>query len=488
MILLPKFRRLILQDRILSILLVIAALIQGGIYLAVFPPWQAPDETSHFQAVEMWVRLGHFADWKDYGATPLSDEFVNSLQEHKFWQRREVSQPASEILTSRPTFRDLPEIGTPINAENYPRLYYSILTVFYRLAPQNITAQFYTLRATSVFLLAAIIFMSWQISRQLFPDDRLLAISVPVALIFLPMHISINSAITTDVLAEFFCTAVFTILIFGFKGKFSKIQIALVVLLLIGGISTKRTTLFMIPLVAGALIFYWLRRSDWSPLLKWGVVGTTVGLGGISIGLLTLLPFYLAVNVPQALDWLPGTFFFNLFGIGNNSNRFPFFSGENLELFRHSMWIANITFWGAFGWANVWLDITVLQMLQRVVYLIIIGVIIFVVRSLLGIGRKVNDFEPWQRDTLVVFFMAVVLVLIMVFTPPIIWQDEEFGPHARYTFPAIVPIIIYFLLGIRQLTPDFYGLKRYSPIIVCVFLFLLNLISLTIYIIPFYYG
>jgi 4-amino-4-deoxy-L-arabinose transferase-like glycosyltransferase len=436
----------------------------------------------------MWVRLGRFANWEDYGAIPLSDEFVSSLQEYQFWRWRRISPPASELVVSQPTFRDLPGISAPVNSENYPPLYYWILSFFYRFVPSDIVAKLYVLRLTSVFLLTAIILMSWQISRNLFSYDRVMAISVPVALVFLPMHISINSAITTDVLAEFICTVIFAVLMFGFKNKFSSIHVGLIIFLLIVGIYTKRTVFFMVPLVAGAWVFYLMKRSNWSSLLKWSLIGTTVVLVGIGIALLTLLPRYLYINMPQALALLPHTLSFTLFpSNGILSDPFTLFSLNNIALYRHSTWIANATFWGAFGWANVWIDVTLLQILQKAVYLAAIGSIVFVIKNLLGTGRKTSNLEFWQRDVLIVFFMAVILVLIMAFAPVVIWQDKGFGPHARYIFPAIVPIVIYLFLGIRQLTPNFYGLKRYLPVIFCTFIFLLNLLSLTIYIIPYYY-
>jgi 4-amino-4-deoxy-L-arabinose transferase-like glycosyltransferase len=477
------------RDQIIAVLLVIAALIQGGIYLAIFPPWQAPDETSHFQAVEMLVRLGRFANWEDYGAIPLSDEFVSSLQEHQFWQWRRISPPAPELLASRPTFRDLPGISAPVNSENYPPLYYWILSFFYRFAPSNIVTKLYILRLTSVFLLAAIIFMSWQISKNLFPDDKLLALSVPVVLLFFPMHIHINSAITTDVLAEFICTAIFLVLVLGFKDKFSGVHVGIIIFLLLTGIYTKRTTLFMIPLVAGVLMIYLMRLTNWSSRLKWSLIGTAVILVGMGIALLTLLPTRFYVNMPQVLDLLPSTFSFILFPAnGVSLDPLALFSSNKVELYRHSIWIANATFWGAFGWANVSIDITLLQILQKVVYLAAIGSTVFVVKNFFGIRRRANSIESWRRNVLIVFLMAIILVLLVAFAPVVIWQDETYRPQARYIFPAIVPISIYFLLGIRQLTPNFYNIRRWVPVLVCLFFFLLNTFALTGYIIPYYYG
>ncbi|MEW5958587.1 MAG: hypothetical protein AB1801_12725, partial [Chloroflexota bacterium] len=252
--------KIFLSDRFIAALLVLAALIQGSIFAAVFPPWQAPDETAHFQAVEMLVRLGRFAGWHDYGAIPLNREFVASLQEHRFWQRRRIPPPSAQILASQPAFRDLAGLSAPVNAENYPPLYYWILSFFYRLAPPLIEAKLYILRATSVVLLAAIVFMAWQTSKPLFAGDRLMAVSIPLMLIFLPMHIHINSAITTDVLAEFICTALFAVLMVGFKDGFSRVRLGLIILLLMAGVYTKRTTFFTMPVAAGALVLYYARR------------------------------------------------------------------------------------------------------------------------------------------------------------------------------------------------------------------------------------
>ena len=257
---LTDFRKRIAFHRIVPILLIITAIIQGGIYLGVFPPWQAPDEPIHFLAVEMLVKLDKWADEEDYRATPLSSQFVSSLQQYKFWYYRRTTPPPPQFLVSKLVVRDL--FGAAINSENYPPLYYLILSVFYRLAPDNIITKLYILRAISVLLLAVVIFMNWQISNCLFPQDKILAVSVPVMLLFLPMHIHINSVVSADILAELFSTAIFLTVILGFKHKFSITSLALVIFLLIGSIYTKRTTLFMIPAVVAALMLYFLRRNS----------------------------------------------------------------------------------------------------------------------------------------------------------------------------------------------------------------------------------
>ena len=67
------------------LLLLAISLVQGFIYSALIPPWQAPDEPRHFEYVRLLYEKRRLVGWGD--VTPsVEQEIIASMDRHDFWR------------------------------------------------------------------------------------------------------------------------------------------------------------------------------------------------------------------------------------------------------------------------------------------------------------------------------------------------------------------------------------------------------------------
>ncbi|MDP2744483.1 MAG: hypothetical protein Q8P00_05395, partial [Dehalococcoidia bacterium] len=66
------------------------ALLRGVLYGVVVPPWQHPDEPTHFEHARIIAETGGLPA-ADYVSLPIRREIVASMVNHAFW--RGIPQP-----------------------------------------------------------------------------------------------------------------------------------------------------------------------------------------------------------------------------------------------------------------------------------------------------------------------------------------------------------------------------------------------------------
>jgi hypothetical protein len=129
-----------------------------------------------------------------------------------------------------------------------------------------------------------------------------------------------------------------------------------------------------------------------------------------------------------------------------------YITSSALIFYIKSLNFAVVSFGGLFGWSNIHIPWTWVRLMAGVLLLLVGGIVIFVLKNLIGVGKRSN-LTPFQRDIMVIFLLAIVFCLIGVTAPIIVTQSPSWGIHSRYYFPAIIPIALYLFLGARQLVP-----------------------------------
>lgn len=437
-------------------LLIALALIRGLIYISIVPPWLAPDEPAHFEAIRLLGQEGLLPTIDVYRTTPMHPEMAAGFENFRIWQISRLPPPQADNSSPhnsepRPFVYYYPptSTGSIILAEGYPLLYHRLLAPLSGLLSSlSIVQQLYLLRLTSLLFTIVTVAAGWFLVRIIFPANPAYALGSTSFLVFLPMHIHVNTSVNVDVLATLLASLFLLMLVrIFFEEGASTGKLLMATGLLLMGILTKPTTLFLIPTVIVAAIVYLTRRLGWSSKLIFpGLMLFTLisFVGGVL--------FFQVANGGRLTAWSSMS--------TDPLSRLPdYFSREALAVYLYTIRWGFLSFWGQFGWANLPLPGPWVWILWRICGIIAIGVAIFILKHVLSFVGNNNRLQPIQKDVLLVLFFSLVFALMQLYTPIIATQTAEWGPPSRYLFPALLPLGLYLFLGFQQLVPArFYRL------------------------------
>jgi len=447
------------QRKTLALLLALS-ITRGVLYSAVTPPWQAPDEPDHFQYAAFLVHYHRFPTRQDVATEEwLQTQVHASMQEFGFWARRAhtLAPPALEEEYRAAT--------------GHPPLYYLLSALL--LAPLShcdLIIQLHALRLGSVLLGTLTVLVAYLTAQALFPEDVSWQLAVPIFVAFLPMHTFITSSVNNDSLAELLASLVIYSLLRILKGDLSWRRVVSIACLLASGLLTKRTTAFAIPLAALTILLYCLRAKPPKLALTskpsrcplrwlrqrpvWLLIASAIGLG---LWTLTRVPFYYFHLLLQPQRYAPAA----------------------LRAYALFFALTFASFWANFGWMNVPLDLGWYAALAVFSLLALGGLGLFTVR----VVRGIETLETWQRRAWLMLLLAVVFIFAQTFGLMIV---RGIPPQGRYLFPALIPLAVFFTLGLREWVPARH--RSLFPLALVLGLFVLDSVSLCCYIIPHFYG
>jgi len=317
------------------------------------------------------------------------------------------------------------------------------------------------------------VLVAYLTAQALFPEDASWQLAVPAFVAFLPMHAFITSSVNNDSLAELLASLVIYSLLRILKGGLSWRRVVSVACLLASGLLTKRTTTFAIPLAALTILLYCLRTK--SPKLAptgevlhcplrwlgqrcvWLLIVSAIGLG------LWTLTFNSQFSIHR-------------FHLLLEPQRYAPAALRTYALF---FLLAFASFWANFGWMNVPLDLGWYTALAVFSLLALCGLGFFAVR----VVRGTETLETWHRRALLMLLLAVVLIFAQTFGLMIVQGMPQQG---RYLFPALIPLAVFFTLGLREWVPARH--RSILPLTLVLGMFVLDSVSLCCYIIPHFYG
>lgn len=456
---------------------------RGVLYSAVTPPWQAPDEPDHFQYVAFLVYYHRFPtelapQGGGYGGLVSSAErclstvllFLHQVGEQvagsvcRAGKVEPRGHPSSSpgFAAQAPTEQDVAADGwlqaqvyasmqefdfwarrahspAPPTLEKeyraavgHPPLYYLLgallLTPFTHC---NLVTQLHILRLMSASLGALTVLVAYLTARTLFPEDVSWQLAVPAFVAFLPMHTFITSSVNNDSLAELLASLVIYTLVKILRTGLSRQRAMSVACLLLLGVLTKRTTTFAIPLAALTVTL---------PHLIASAVGLSLWISALRLSSPALHP-----PPSIALSFL----------------------------------LTFASFWANFGWMNVPLDLGWYAALAIVSLLAFCGLGLFALR----VAKEATPLEAGQRRALLTLLLAVVLIFAQTFGLIIVRGIHQQG---RYLFPALIPLAVFFTLGLREWLPLRH--HRLLPLTLVLGMFVLDSVSLYCYILPHFYG
>lgn len=432
-------------------------LIRGLIYLAIFPPWVAPDEPAHFEAVRIIGQEGQIPSQAYYQSTPVNSELSRSFQTFRMWELLERASPTQFLRNedlAELSFIDYPYPGKLIYADSYPILPHLLLSPISKaIAAFDIATELYVLRFVSIILAVGVTIIAWLITRRVFPEQPQFWLAIPAFVVFLPMHTHIFASVNTDIFAILLTSALLLALVSFFDRGVSILKVVLVIVIIFLAFLTKRTVVFT-PLWAGLIaILYFGQRRQW-PLKRIAMIGLlVVTLMGLGLG-------WIIANSDLLADSMITLFNMN---IGKDISlawlaKHHLSLGEIVVIYIKSGLFAFITFWGDFGGANINIPWPWAWGLMMVCGVIIFGAFVYLIKFF-----RAGHSYHYQRCVFIVFLTGIGLSLLNTFFP-VLMAGPSWGPPARYFFPVIIPIATFFFLGAWQLFPAGYRQTYLLPI------------------------
>ncbi len=442
----PRFPRGALET--VAAVVILWVIVLGGLALAAgyaigVTPWNAPDEPAHYNYVKYVATTGQLPELKqgDWNA-PL----LERLKSAKF--------PPSESVDA-------------IRYENWqPPLFYVLASPVY-----NATARFpleqrvEALRLLSVALSGITVILVFLAVRRIFPGELPLQLAVAGFVAFLPMRSAIAGSINNDALAEMLATLVLLQLLEMVYAGLGPGRAILLGLTLGAVLLTKATIYPFVALALGAAALSLLARSKGT--------GTRWRLLGIAVGVVLLVAGWWFVRnamVYGGLDVL-GAFRHEQVVVGQP--RLERLDAAALSYLGTTLFKS---FWGQFGWMGVLIDERLYFILGIVSGVAAFGLALFLWRMLFGKG----GLTPQQRASLALMGATVAAVLA-----ELVYYNLTFvQAQGRYLFPAILPIALFFMLGLRELMAMVHAKLLLTASVAG--LALLDFICLTRYVIPYF--
>lgn len=424
---------------ILAIIVAAGVAFSSG-YAWGVPPWNAPDEPAHYNYIRHIATTGQLPELKlgDWDA-PL----LERLKSSKFPRSESVDSIAYE--------------------SHQPPLFYLIATPIYSAtALSPLIERVDALRMLSVALAAATVVLGFLAVRAIFPEDLPLQLSVAGFVAFLPMRSAVSGSISNDALAETVAALMLLMMLWIIRTGL-RIRQALLLGVLMGvALLTKMTVYGYLPLALGVALLYPSGRSGsrWRlPALSLLVAAVVSGWWFVRNGLIYgPTDIFGMLRHDQVVVGQPRMEHLDLAGL----------SYLGSTLFK--------SFWGQFGWMGILIDERLYQALGVVTAMAVFGLLLF-------LGRVVFDkgtLNSYQRQSLALMGAAMAVVIAEV----AYYNLSFIQAQGRYLYPALLPIALFFVLGLRELLAPVHA--RLLLGIAVISLALLDFVCLTRFVIPYF--
>ncbi len=388
------------------LLILLTYLVLGGLFAALTPDWQAPDEPAHYNYVRQLAdgRLPQMA-LGDY-----DEAYKNEVVSSGFAPQYDIS-----VIT----YEDW-----------QPPLYYLVLTPMFLLTGGSLLA----LRLVSVLLGAGVILLAYGVARRLFPERQWMAWGTAVFVGFVPQHLAILASVNNDAMAELLIAGILFLLVgIGDWRLETERRRGLLLGVLLGLGYLTKGTVYPVTAVAGAalLVRYW---GHWRQLRRVGlwVFGPALLLGALWWG--RNLAVYGGLDVlgkaahdavvigqPRTADLIAQV------GFGGTLRQFV------QTTFR--------SFWGQFGWMA-------LPMLHpRWLYPLLVVFTVAVVAGLL-----VEWFRHYKKRKSILSnhqFLTLFLLFLLTLGVHVVYNFTFIQHQGRYLFPALIPMGVGVMVGLE---------------------------------------
>ncbi|MCY3976861.1 MAG: DUF2142 domain-containing protein [Chloroflexi bacterium] len=399
-------------EKTLFAIILLGYLVTGALYAIYTPPWQAPDEPAHFNYIRQVAEAG---------CCPRI--------ERGDWQ----SDYLSQLTTSRFAPEHLDRLDSIQYEDHHPPLYYLLASVVFKMSDGDLIA----LRLFSVVLGAAVVCLSYVISRCIAPAQPQIALGAMALVAFTPQHLSMMASVNNDALAEVIVALALLWLIRRNSEDTPIWQLGLIV----GAALLTKITITFLALIAPLAIWLKWRRG-----------------GGPARELLRSIAIFLSVAILiGGLWWLRNITVYgfpDFLGlaahdavVADQPRSADYIAQHGFAVYLSQM--AGTTFksfWGQFGWMALPLDKVLGGWIYRGFALLTLAGLsgfVFAARPW-SIGDRDVTRRPMSADAIIVLLATMLLVALQF-----IYYNIEFQQwQGRYLFPALIPIAFMLVCGL----------------------------------------
>ena len=420
----------------LLVFIVAIFIVLGAVYSITVPLWETPDEVHHFFFIKHLTegkglpvqRLETRGLWEQEGSQPPLYYALGAAL--TFW----VDMSDAELLLWK---NPLGNKGTPASLGNK-----NVFIHTYREAGpwHGTTLALHLLRGMSLLMGAGTVIAVYALARQVFPDERWLAVAATATCAFTPQFLFISAAVNNDNAATLLCTLVLWQLIYLLRrsggleewrlatfqpSNPSTLQLTILGITLGLAALSKLSGLALLALTGVVLAWIaWRRRS-----LTW-FIRTGIIVFGLAV---TIAGWWYLRNWRLYNDFTGLRAMFEVVGRRHMPVNLQYLWGE----FRGLRW----SFWALFGWFSILLPIPAYYALDGVTLLALIGLIVWLARER-------------SKTSIPISLIVPVLWLIMVFISLLRWTSLTPGTQGRLLFPAIGVVAILLVYGLSKLVPQ----------------------------------
>jgi hypothetical protein len=447
------------RERTLLALVLALTLVHGLLYVALIPPWQAPDEPYHFLSAHS-INLQELPDapahWQD-----LQRETIASLVQFRFWDFV-VFVPAAH--TEVEVYQNLPNGLTSPTPPDVRAFTYRFLALALRLVQeQDVTVQLFWARLCSVLVNVVLVGVAFVAGRVLFAGDVFGTWLLPLTVALMPTQTFMTATVNDGNPAELLVSmAVLWLVLAVVRGMRWEYLIA-AGLFTLAGAAAKPTALFCVPVFGLVLLVHsWRKLPGWWRWLP-PFAGLLVAFGVFSVS--TRVQIVLR-DVVRAMSGENAT------ELGAGLTTLPF-QRTPLEIISR--------FWADLGWHSLPVSDTWAWVFLAATALALVGCTRLAWRNVRRGACAGTDRALWHSAVLLGLCVVTDLVILT-------FASATKGVSyysARYAMGAIIPIIGLLVIGWRELIPA--GWRREGLVAMATFLFLFDLVVLTDYVLPFFY-
>jgi len=241
----------------------------GFVASLLIPPWQAPDEPTHFEYAR-GLAIGTTAE------TPaIQGPIIASFYGYRFWDLRGAPTPKQPPAS----FGEL-NLLLLRQTEKTPLYYW--LAAGAASWTSDVTLQLYSMRWLSVLLSALTIPIVYAVARETLPDERApLALAAAALVAFLPMYGYIGASVNPDTIGAPLGAATIWLVVRGLRGKRPAVMLTSALVCAALAFWARRSAITLIPwvlLVAGSWAVGWAWRKLPRALVAAVVAGVVVAV------------------------------------------------------------------------------------------------------------------------------------------------------------------------------------------------------------------
>lgn len=436
----------------------------GLLYSLVIPPWQAPDETGHFEMAWLTAHLGRAPTVGDMSPA-FERELLRSLYQWRYGEF--IGRPLPEEMPAR--LDDLPPMihaqrSRPIQANRFSLAYVWQAMFLVPVRSRDLTFQLRIARISSILLNLGIVWLALRTCSDLLPSSRrYLAWPMAAVVALQPQHTFINSAVGDGPLAELMACLVLRCWAHLFRHGVTAWTIIGIVLGTGAGLWTKATTGFLLPLDLGLTLWWMLARPDRTRTWRQAMY---LAAGIVALGVVAWASIYVLSAV-------------SLSRLGTMWN--SVFSGSLLWVdqrgisFAEALLLTHDSFWANFGWMNVpvsgrWYG-ALLLLSGAAAWGWIFG------------ARDGDRLPPWAAA---ITGGSLLIACLIYAWGELLAQPRYYSFQGRYLFPVMIPFAFLLVGGWWYIAP--LQRRRVWTWSVVILIALFDVWCLVGYLLPRYWG